>query len=249
LEKTSRARLAFGIFASFCVFALFIGEASAQGRERVVKTVSSQPTNLPPKPINSTDTKSNQPVQSQQNIVKKPLLQNIIVVGQSETTPAANLVRKTASTSSANSLLFTKLAVNKMVYDPKTTDLIQKGIFSKLGIRYLYGASGPNRYDCSGFIWAVFGEAGINFERQSARSLWAMSEPVFGDERFKFGTLVFFNRLGHVGIVADENGFFHASSSKGITYSPFAGYWEKRIVGFRRLPSDKMIISNTNDLK
>ena len=41
-----------------------------------------------------------------------------------------------------------------------------------------------------------------------------------------------------VGIVADENGFYHASSSKGITYSPFKGYWEKRIVGYRRIPND-----------
>ena len=62
-----------------------------------------------------------------------------------------------------------------------------------------------------------------------------MSEPVTGNDRFKFGTLVFLNGLGHMGIVADENGFYHASSSKGITYSPFKGYWENRIVGFRRL--------------
>jgi cell wall-associated NlpC family hydrolase len=83
----------------------------------------------------------------------------------------------------------------------------------------------------------VFNEAGINFTRQSARSLWSISEPVTGDERFKFGTLVFLNGLGHIGIVADENGFYHASSSKGITYSTFKGYWEGRIVGFRRLPT------------
>jgi len=38
-----------------------------------------------------------------------------------------------------------------------------------------------------------------------------------------------------MGIVADENGFYHASSSKGVTYSPFKGYWENRITGFRRL--------------
>jgi cell wall-associated NlpC family hydrolase len=62
-----------------------------------------------------------------------------------------------------------------------------------------------------------------------------MSEPVTGDERFKFGTLVFMNNLGHMGIVADEKGFYHASSSKGITYSTFEGYWKNRIVGFRRL--------------
>lgn len=64
-----------------------------------------------------------------------------------------------------------------------------------------------------------------------------MSVPVSGDDRYKFGTLVFLNGLGHIGIVADENGFYHASSSKGITYSTFKGYWEKRIVGFRSLPA------------
>ena len=105
-----------------------------------------------------------------------------------------------------------------------------------MGIPYLYGSSGPNRYDCSGFVWSVFKDAGIEFERSSARTLWANSVPVTGDDRFKFGTLVFLNGLGHMGIVADENGFYHASSSKGVTYSKFAGYWEKRIVGFRRLP-------------
>jgi peptidoglycan endopeptidase LytE len=109
------------------------------------------------------------------------------------------------------------------------------GIQSRLGIPYLYGSSGPNRYDCSGFVWSVFRDAGIEFDRSSARTLWAASTPVTGDDRFKFGTLVFMNGLGHMGIVADENGFFHASSSKGITYSPFKGYWEKRIVGFRSL--------------
>jgi cell wall-associated NlpC family hydrolase len=42
--------------------------------------------------------------------------------------------------------------------------------------------------------------------------------------------------LKHVGIVRDANTFFHASSSKGVTISEFAGYWEKRITGFRRAP-------------
>lgn len=108
-------------------------------------------------------------------------------------------------------------------------------IENRLGIPYLYGSEGPNRYDCSGFVWAVFKDAGMSFERTSARSLWEMSEPVTGDERYRFGTLVFMNRLGHMGIVADEKGFYHASTSKGVTYSTFEGYWENRIVGFRRL--------------
>ena len=129
------------------------------------------------------------------------------------------------------------MAAGRYVYSGSVSSSIMNGIESRLGIPYRYGSSGPNRYDCSGFVWSVFNDAGINFTRQSARSLWAASEPVTGDERFKFGTLVFLNGLGHIGIVADENGFYHASSSKGITYSTFKGYWENRIVGFRRLPS------------
>lgn len=127
------------------------------------------------------------------------------------------------------------LAAGRTAYNPSTSVRLAGGIQARLGIPYLYGSTGPNRYDCSGFVWAVFKEAGIGFERSSARTLWAESTPVEGDEKYKFGTLVFLNGLGHMGIVADENGFYHASSSKGITYSPFKGYWEKRVVGFRRL--------------
>jgi len=122
----------------------------------------------------------------------------------------------------------------RSIYGASVGARMMKGIQDRYGIPYLYGASGPSRYDCSGFVWSVFRDAGIDFERTSAKSLWEQSEPVTGDERFKFGTLVFFNGLGHIGIVADETGFFQASSSKGITYSKFEGYWEKRIVGFRR---------------
>ncbi len=131
-------------------------------------------------------------------------------------------------------------AAGRMVYSAGTSAMIMRGIQSRLGIPYLYGSSGPRRYDCSGFVWSVFRDAGIEFTRSSARSLWAASLPVTGDDRYKFGTLVFFNGLGHMGIVADENGFYHASSSKGITYSTFKGYWEKRIVGFRRLPTGSL---------
>ena len=113
--------------------------------------------------------------------------------------------------------------------------LIMTAIEKRLGSPYVLGTEGPYRFDCSGFVWSVFQSAGVQFERGSARHFWSQFQPVEGDERYQFGTLVFFNRLGHVGIVADENGFYHASSSKGVTYSTFDGYWGKRITGFRRV--------------
>lgn len=113
---------------------------------------------------------------------------------------------------------------------------LMSAIENRLGAPYVYGATGPNVFDCSGFVWSVFQSAGVQFDRVSARDLWSQFAPPREDDKFKFGTLVFFNNLKHVGIVADANGFYHASSSHGVQYAPFNDYWMSRIVGFRRIP-------------
>jgi len=109
-------------------------------------------------------------------------------------------------------------------------------IGERLGAPYVYGAAGPYSFDCSGFVWSVFQEIGVRFCRGSARTLWERFAPAREDEEVKFGTLVFFNGLRHVGIVADEHGFYHASRTNGVAYSPFNQYWLDRIDGFRRVP-------------
>ncbi|MFN2454383.1 MAG: C40 family peptidase [Pyrinomonadaceae bacterium] len=115
--------------------------------------------------------------------------------------------------------------------------LLLTAIDTRLGAPYVYGAAGPTVFDCSGFVWSAFQSAGISFERVSARNLWAEFAPASKDDEHTFGTLVFFNGLSHIGIVAEDGqGFYHASTSKGVTYSPFKGYWENRVDGFRRIP-------------
>jgi len=222
-----RNRLCISLCLSvFCaVFALGI---NAQTRSRVVVTPESQPVNTPV----STEKVKRSILSSP--ISQRPTLTNQVTVAQ--TKPAQPLVKNTVSASPINSMLNT--SNSRLAYTANFSQSLMLSIQSKLGIPYLYGSEGPNRYDCSSFVWKVFQEAGISFTRTSARTFWNQFEPIYGDDRFKFGTLVFFNRLGHVGIVADENGFYQASSSKGITYSPFKGYWEKRIVGYRRIPND-----------
>jgi peptidoglycan endopeptidase LytE len=113
---------------------------------------------------------------------------------------------------------------------------LMAAIDQRLGTPYRWGATGPNRYDCSGFVWSIFQATGINFERASARNLFVRFEPAPVEEQFKFGTLVFFSGLRHVGVVADERGFYHASRRHGVIYSEFNEYWLKRIDGFRRVP-------------
>ena len=111
-------------------------------------------------------------------------------------------------------------------------------IQSHLGASYHYTGTGPNSFDCSGFVWRTFQEAGLNFNRGPARSYWATFAAPPKEEQFKFGTLVFFSGLTHIGIVADEKGFYHSSRHHGVVYSPFNDYWLSRIDGFRRVPLD-----------
>lgn len=216
------------LFLSACViFAAvsFTGSVAAQMRDRVVKTTASRPTNLP-QPVDQAFVDNTKPLTS-----SRPALTNEIRVVNAQAAESS-LVKKTGSSSAVAPRAAAAL------YAPSTSSRLDQAIRARYGLRYVYGSSGPNTYDCSGFVWAAFRDAGVDFTRSSARTLWAESEAVSGDERFKFGTLVFLNGLGHVGIVADENGFYHASRSKGITYSPFKGYWQKRIVGFKKLKAD-----------
>ena len=113
---------------------------------------------------------------------------------------------------------------------------LMAAIDQRLGSPYHWGATGPNSFDCSGFVWSIYQATGINFERASARNLFARFEAPPEGEQFKFGTLVFFSGLTHVGVVADEHGFYHASRHHGVVYAEFNDYWLKRIDGFRRVP-------------
>ena len=201
----------------------YANPAFAQDRDRLVKTTSSRPINQPATTSPAPTVKalvSSRPVLTNEPVVQQPLIKKTAEVAPAKTkSPAAPMMLASSH------------------YDLGVSGQMMNAIDSRIGIPYHYGSEGPNSYDCSGFVWSVFKDAGFKFDRSSAAEYWREFEPVTGDDQFKFGTLVFFNGLGHVGIVADKDGFYQASSSKGITYSKFEGYWEKRITGFRRVPN------------
>lgn len=206
------------LFSVLC-FIGFVSNTNSQDRSRIIEN---QP--IPESAPTRTTTTTTQTKQ-------RPTLTNEITIKRQKP-----LVEKTSSSRPINAPTAPASENNRTALSAVLKSRMMSSIQGKLGIPYRYGSNGPNRYDCSSFVWAVFGDMGINFMRTSARSYWNTFEPVSGDDRFKFGTLVFFNRLGHVGIVVDKEGFYHASSSKGVTYSKFEGYWENRIVGYRRVP-------------
>ena len=213
--------------------AVFVLNINAQERSRVVRNDLQMPTSRESQPVNNPARPAEIVRRTLSSPVSRPVLTDKIVVSRT----SQPLIKKTGSSLPVQPVLSNSLAVNRLAYSSTLNGSLMNSIESKLGIPYRYGSMGPKRYDCSGFVWSVFQDAGVFFERSSARTFWHEFEPVEGDARFQFGTLVFFNKLGHVGIVADENGFYQASSSKGITYSPFKGYWAKRIVGYRRIPA------------
>ena len=108
------------------------------------------------------------------------------------------------------------------------------------GASYHFNRTGPEDFDCSGLVWRAFQDIGVSFQRGPARSYWATMPAPPEAEQFKFGTLVFFSNLSHVGIVVDEKGFYHSARHGGVMYSPFNDYWLSRIDGFRRVPSESL---------
>jgi len=142
-----------------------------------------------------------------------------------ETTPATELAPTTAAK-----------APNALALEIQFHDQMLAALESHVGSSYHWNTTGPNTFDCSGLVWRAFQDIGINFQRGPARSYWATLEaPAKGDE-FKFGNMVFFSGLKHVGIVVDEKGFYHSARHGGVMYSPFNDYWLSRIDGFRRVP-------------
>lgn len=88
-----------------------------------------------------------------------------------------------------------------------------------LGCKYVYGASGPSTFDCSGFTMYVFRNFGVSL----SHSATAQSKvgTYVAKENLQLGDLVFFtdyetgNGIGHCGIYIGDGNFIHASSGTG----------------------------------
>ena len=104
---------------------------------------------------------------------------------------------------------------------------------TKMGSTYVWGATGPNVFDCSGFVRFVFQNAAdISLPRVSSDQ--ATYKPRISSMNMKKGDLVFFETTGrgqisHVGIYMGDSQFIHASSGgKRVMVSSLdGGYYNK----------------------
>ncbi len=111
---------------------------------------------------------------------------------------------------------------------------------SFLGVRYRNGGDDPaGGFDCSGFVWYLFGRRGLTVPRTVGDQYQAGRQVDTADART--GDLVFFNTTGvspsHVGILLEGDRFVHAPSTAGEVRVErlTARYWAGRFVGVRRL--------------
>lgn len=90
---------------------------------------------------------------------------------------------------------------------------------SKLGAPYVWGASGPEAFDCSGLVQWAYAQAGVQLPR-TTYSQEAAGEPVSMDD-LQPGDVVFYNGGNHAGIYAGDGQIIHASTSgTPVKYAP-----------------------------
>jgi cell wall-associated NlpC family hydrolase len=132
-------------------------------------------------------------------------------------------------------------------------DSIEENAKSFLGTKYVWGATGPNKFDCSGFTQWIYRDAGIKIPRVS-RDQAKVGEYV-SYNNLRRGDMVFFDTkkrkrgiVTHVGIYLGNGNFIHASSAakKVVVFNfdekPF--YKERFLWGRRVVPDNRYFASN-----
>ena len=109
---------------------------------------------------------------------------------------------------------------------------------SKLGCKYVWGATGPNAFDCSGLTSWCHKQLGISIPRTSLAQ--SKSGKAVNKSDLQPGDLIFWKttsaEVGHVGIYVGNGQFIHApNKSKPVKYDSLDNsYYKSRYVRARR---------------
>jgi len=111
------------------------------------------------------------------------------------------------------------------------------------GKPYVWGARGPDSFDCSGFVYYCLTQEGYSTARSTAdtyskREDWLL----VGKEELRRGDLMFYwsqdtpGRIGHVGIYLGNGYHIHATSAGGcVLIGTFTGYYDQQFSHGRRV--------------
>lgn len=100
--------------------------------------------------------------------------------------------------------------------------------YSKLGSPYVWGATGPDAFDCSGLVQAAYRSAGVSLPRTTYAQIGA-GRRVARSELLPGDLVFFYSGISHVGIYVGNGQMVHAPNPSApvrvapIDEMPFAG--------------------------
>ncbi len=145
-------------------------------------------------------------------------VQNTVVAAQPDPTPTPTPVSNPAPALSG------------------TVDQLISIAKAQLGTPYVWGGSAVGGFDCSGYIYYIFNQAGIKMPRTNTNGYDARSYDISNPQ---VGDLVFFANtykpgISHMGIYLGNNNFIHAGGDRVQITSLSDKYWGKKFDGFKR---------------
>lgn len=188
------------------------------------------------------------PVTTTPTVVNKPDVTDYIVKS-GDTLEKIALKYKTTikDLKTLNKLTSDKLYVNQKLKVPGTkveeptdnADLATKMIASAkklIGIPYVWGGSTKSGFDCSGFVYYVANQAGIDIGRYSAEGYYDRTYYV---DTPKPGDIVFFENtykkgISHLGIYLGNNQFIHANDDGVMISNLGSPYYKSHFESFKR---------------
>ncbi len=106
-----------------------------------------------------------------------------------------------------------------------------KVALSKLGCKYVYGAKGPNQFDCSGFVYWCLNQVGVKQSYITSYGWRTVGKykKITSYSSLKAGDVIVVT--GHVGIIGEDGTVIDASSSNGkIMHRSLSSWWKNRFI-------------------
>lgn len=145
---------------------------------------------------------------------------------------AAAAQRATASRSESGS---SRSVVAAPAANGSAASIAITAMLSQMGKPYVWGAAGPDAFDCSGLILWAYAKAGISLPHYSG-AMYAMTTRI-SESQLQPGDFVFWGSGGseHVAIYMGGNQLVHTfRPPTGVSVTPLDGWW-KPPSGFGRL--------------
>ena len=151
------------------------------------------------------------------SLEQKQALLDTLTAEQKQTVTTTSTIGAGGSTTATNPVPVSGAAGQAVAY-----------AYSKLGDPYVYGATGPSSFDCSGLVQAAWASAGVAIPRTTYEQVAAL--PAVSTSDLQPGDLLFMDGDGHVGIYVGGGYLIDApQTGEDVEKVPLAGWYKANL--------------------